>query len=159
MKLEFLVDWNNHVHLNAFFSTVFRKHTCFFSCVSTNTSTLIKELFWLFDKTYVLKLANSCLRPLRMSLILQMYNPGLSDEDRNTSTSDRLITLFDTWAVVLRATALEIAKGKKHIENSKKIYSKVATDFLYFSKSIADWPKFWDVPLAWIWSWWRRIIW
>ena len=94
-----------------------------------------------------------------MSLILQMYNPGLSDEDRNTSTSDRLITLFDTWAVVLRATALEIAKGKKHIENSKKIYSKVATDFLYFSKSIAGWPKFWDVPLAWIWSWWRRIIW
>ena len=66
-----------------------------------------------------------------------MYNHGLSDEDRNTNTNDRLIALFVTSAVVIRATALDIAKGKKHIENSKKMYSIVATDFLYFAKSIA----------------------
>ena len=26
MKFEFLVGWNSHVHLNAFFSRVYRKH-------------------------------------------------------------------------------------------------------------------------------------
>ena len=72
-----------------------------------------------------------------MSLILQMYNPGLSDEDRNTNTSDRSMGIFFTSAVGNRATALDTAKGKKHIENTKKIYSMVATDFLYFAKSIA----------------------
>ena len=86
---------------------------------------------------YVLKPANSCLRPLRISLILQMYNHGLSDEDRNTSTSDMFIAFSVTSAVVRRATALDTEKGKKHIENNKKIYSMDATDFLYLAKSIA----------------------
>ena len=66
-----------------------------------------------------------------------MYNHGLSDEDRYTNTNDRLIAFFVTSAVDIRATALDIAKDKKHIENSKKIYSMVSTDFLYFAKSIA----------------------
>ena len=69
-----------------------------------------------------------------MSLILQMYNPGLSDEDRNTSTRDRSNA---PSVVVIRAIALDTAKGEKHTENSKKIYSMDATDFLYFVKSIA----------------------
>ena len=72
-----------------------------------------------------------------MSLILQMYNPGLSDEDRNTSTCDRSNALWVTSVVVIRAIALDTAKGEKHTENSKKIYSMDATDFLYFVKSIA----------------------
>ena len=71
-----------------------------------------------------------------MSLILQMYNHGLSDEERNTSTSDSLIALLVSSAVVIRDTALDTVKGKKHIENNKKIYSMVSTDFLYFAKSI-----------------------
>ena len=66
-----------------------------------------------------------------------MYNPGLSDEDRNTSTSDSLIALLVSSAVVIRATKLDTKGGKKHKENRKKIYSIVAKDFLYFTKSIA----------------------
>ena len=50
-----------------------------------------------------------------------MYNPGMSDEDRNTSTSDSLIALLVSSAVVIRATTLDTKGGKKHKENRKKI--------------------------------------
>ena len=56
-----------------------------------------------------------------MSLILQRYNPGLSDEDRYTSTNDRYIGLRVSSTEAVRATAIDTAKGRKHIENSKTI--------------------------------------
>ena len=65
-----------------------------------------------------------------MSLILQRYNPGLSDEDRNTSTIDRSIELSFTSPVINKDNTLDTKKGKKHIERSKKIYSMVCHRFL-----------------------------
>ena len=55
-----------------------------------------------------------------MSLILQMYNPGLSDKNRYTSNDDMFKAMSVSLAAVIRATALDTAKGKKQMENSKK---------------------------------------
>ncbi len=84
-----------------------------------------------------------------MSLILQTKRTGLSDEDKNKSTDDILnATTVSKVVGTFTYSPAETMKGKKQRENSKMIYNIEATDFLYFARSIACRPNFWDVSFA-----------
>jgi len=68
----------------------------------------------------------------------------LSEDDKNKSDNETLLTAYTAeLGPIEMYTPAETTKGKKHRENNERIYKMVATDLLYFAKSIPGRPIFW----------------